>query len=298
MVILIVISAALLIFLISADASWGNVLSAKRNNLVFEGRNLEYGAYALRKEHPRTMLISLCISAGVVGLLLFAVQASQNVPPPQPPKVLEDLGILVILPPVEEEKPEIEKPKLESTRPEIPKTAGTTTETTVEVTEIPEPQPDEEITTAGQGGEETGDNRFPADSGVGEGTGSGEGDGKDGTETGTGTGSSFYAGDYAEFMPEFPGGEAAMLKYMVSRVRYSDFDKDRGVQGTIYISFVVHTDGSITNIQVIRGIHNGDGLAKKAMKAISEMPKWTPGSNGKHPVPVRYTMPLRFELKN
>ncbi len=99
-------------------------------------------------------------------------------------------------------------------------------------------------------------------------------------------------------MPSFPGGEEAMMKYMLSKVKYSELERERGVTGTMYISFVVHTGNNITQIILARKTQYGEKISNKAIKTISEMPKWNPGMNGKVPVAVRYTMPVSFKLKN
>lgn len=291
MLLIIIISAALAIFFISADASWGNVLSHKRNNLVFEGRVQDYGAFALRKEHPRTMFYAILLSTGVVAaIIIFSLRNSGSSANLIPFVSVNEIEYIEI-PPIEKIETQTEQPLENQSRSSSAAASGLSESSQIEiveeVVEIVDP-----IEPPGQGGNQP--SGKPSEGGTG--TGSDNGNGGGGNETGGD--STFEIKDWAVIMPAFPGGEEAMMKYMLSKVRFSEWDKERGVNGTMHISFVVQTDGTITDIQMIRSIYNGEELSKKAIRAISEMPLWTPGSNGKTLVPVRYTMPISFRLKN
>lgn len=294
MLLIVIITAALAIFLISADASWGNVLSAKRNNLVFEGRIQEYGAYALRKEQPRTMMYAVLMTSAIVAGLLFVSRINSEKIIPSIPFVDTEVDLGLIIPPIDTKRAEVEKPQLPREKPNaLAASAGSNNSGDVVVTEEIV-KPAEPVVSPGQEGEVTNITTIPGAKPGGTGTGDGDEEGgeKDSSSSG------FNIADWAPVMPSFPGGEEAMMKYMLSKVKFSELDKDRGVTGTIYISFIVHTDGTITGIEVVRNIRNGEDLSKKAVKAISEMPRWNPGMNGKIPVAVRYTMPVSFKLKN
>lgn len=96
--------------------------------------------------------------------------------------------------------------------------------------------------------------------------------------------------------PSFPGGEKAMYEYLHREVKYTELAKSSGIEGTIYVTFVVERDGSITGIRLLRGI--GGGLDELVLKSIANMPSWKPGwSNGKL-VRVQYNIPIKFELKD
>lgn len=296
MLLIVIITAALAIFLISADASWGNVLSDKRNNLVFEGRIQEYGAYALRKEQPRTMMYAVLLTTGIVSSILFASRVNSEKILPTIPFVNTDFDLTIQPPPIESKRLEIEKPQPPQEKPNIAAaaaSAGSNNSGDVEVIEEIV-KPVELVSQPGQGGDDETIPNTPG--GKAGGTGTGDGDDK-GDDKGS-SGSTFNYADWAPQMPSYPGGEKEMMKYIQSKVKFSELDKDRGVNGTMFISFIVHTDGSITGIEVVRSIRNGDELARKVVKAISEMPKWNPGMNGKIPVAVRYTMPVSFKLIN
>ena len=96
-------------------------------------------------------------------------------------------------------------------------------------------------------------------------------------------------------MPEFPGGQASLLKYLVTRIKYPAIAQENGIQGRVSCSFVVDTDGSLKNIEVIRGID--PSLDREAVRVIREMPKWNPGVQNNMAVAVKYTVPVTFRLQ-
>lgn len=98
----------------------------------------------------------------------------------------------------------------------------------------------------------------------------------------------------ADIMPKFPGGDAARIKYMVENVKYPETAKDKGSQGTVYISFVVEKDGSITNPKIAKGVENS--LDAEAFRVVNSMPKWIAGTDKGKPVRVQFTMPIQFKL--
>jgi hypothetical protein len=98
MFLLISILAALVIFVVSANSSWENVLSPKRNHLVFEGRVKEYGAYQLRREQPRNMFIALFLSTGIVSTFFLLLQSGNNASPFVARPVSDEIWTLITLP--------------------------------------------------------------------------------------------------------------------------------------------------------------------------------------------------------
>ena len=97
-----------------------------------------------------------------------------------------------------------------------------------------------------------------------------------------------------ENMPQFAGGDEARIKYMIENVKYPEAAMKQGKQGTVYVSFVVEKDGSITNTKVIRGVENS--LDAEAFRVVSAMPKWKPGTDKGKPVRVQFNMPIQFKL--
>jgi TonB family protein len=97
-----------------------------------------------------------------------------------------------------------------------------------------------------------------------------------------------------EKMPEYPGGEDARIKFMVENIKYPEQAKKNGIQGVVFVSYVVEKDGKISNVKTIRGI--GGGCDEEAERVISLMPNWNPGIQKGQPVRVQFNLPVRFSL--
>ncbi|MDR1407775.1 MAG: TonB family protein [Tannerella sp.] len=98
-----------------------------------------------------------------------------------------------------------------------------------------------------------------------------------------------------EKAPEFPGGQAAMLSFISKALRYPVVAQENGIHGRVTCAFVVNRDGSIVDIEVLRGVD--PSLDKEAMRVISTMPKWRPGEQRGKPVRVKFTLPVHFRLQ-
>jgi protein TonB len=102
---------------------------------------------------------------------------------------------------------------------------------------------------------------------------------------------------FAEQKAEFPGGEAGLIKFISENVRYPKDEKNRGIQGLVIIMFIIDKEGKPGNIKVYKGITNGPGLEKEALRVVSMMPMWKPGIvNGKK-VSGMYNLPIAFSLR-
>jgi len=97
-----------------------------------------------------------------------------------------------------------------------------------------------------------------------------------------------------EEQPEFPGGDVARINYFASETKYPQLAKENGIQGIVYVSFVVEPDGSVSNVTILRGI--GGGCDEEAMRVVKQMPAWKPGKQRNRPVRVSFTLPVRFTL--
>lgn len=98
-----------------------------------------------------------------------------------------------------------------------------------------------------------------------------------------------------EQMPEYPGGETALMQYLVSSISYTQMAKEANIQGTIYVSFVIEKDGSVSNVSLLRGL--GGGLDEIALEAIRNMLDWSPGKQRGIPVRVEMSVPFKFKLQ-
>lgn len=98
-----------------------------------------------------------------------------------------------------------------------------------------------------------------------------------------------------EVMPEFPGGQGELLKFLAQSVKYPVIAQENGIQGRVTASFIVEKDGSIRDVEVIRGVD--PSLDVEAVRVISSMPRWTPGKQRGKEVAVKYTVPVTFRLE-
>ena len=99
-----------------------------------------------------------------------------------------------------------------------------------------------------------------------------------------------------ESMPEFPGGQQAMMRYIGENIKYPVIAQENGIQGRVICQFVIEKDGKVTDIQVVRS--SGEpSLDKEAVRVINSMPKWKPGKQRGKPVRVKYTIPVNFRLQ-
>ena len=98
-----------------------------------------------------------------------------------------------------------------------------------------------------------------------------------------------------EDMPEFPGGEQAMMDFVSKNVVYPQEAQEKGISGRVFVSFIVEKDGSVNEVKVMRGI--GGGCDDEAVRVIKAMPKWKPGKMKGKPVRVSYMMPITFKLQ-
>ncbi len=99
-----------------------------------------------------------------------------------------------------------------------------------------------------------------------------------------------------ETMPEFPGGQQALFKYLSENVKYPVIAQENGIQGRVICQFVVNKDGSIVDVEVVRS--GGDpSLDKEAVRVIKSMPNWKPGKQRGKAVRVKYTVPVNFKLQ-
>lgn len=104
-----------------------------------------------------------------------------------------------------------------------------------------------------------------------------------------------YEFDYVDIQPQFPGGERGLINFINKTREYPYYAYKKGIQGRVLCSFIVGTDGKVTDIRVIRGAGD-ESLNREAIRVIGEMPKWSVGKVGNHAVPVRVVLPIAFRL--
>lgn len=271
---------ALVILILPLDRSWSNMLSPSRNELVFEGRIREYGAYQLRRESHRSLMAAMVIVAFLISVIVVFVSRRDSHP-----------GGNVIVP--SEDQPAL--PQLV-----LPKPAPTQEEMrTAEQSQNPAPRGDNqappEVVESGPVSSMTASFAMSNPSGTADGV-SDEWTGPTEMPTAAHTESCPGGVDWASVMPEFPGGSQALKRFLSERIEYPAFYRERGIEGTVWITFVVTSSGEVTQVAVERGIVGAPGLDKIALLVFEEMPRWIPGRMGEQTVAVRQRLPVRFKL--
>jgi protein TonB len=232
-----------------------NLHTASFDEIVFEGRNKAYGAFVLRQLYNRHLARALAIT---VTLCLLLVTTT---PPP----------------PVTHRQPVVVTPAAD-VAPTVVKDAAVTKPMP---TTDPSLLNDNILTDTRPGTGEAG----PAIS-----------TGKVGNDSGTiATAAPAKPFVYAEVMPEFAGGQKALQQYMQRNLRFPRQALAAAVSGKVFVSFTVQADGSISDVQVLKGL--GYGTDEEAARVVSSMPSWTPGRQNSRPVAVRYTLPITFQYQ-
>ena len=99
-----------------------------------------------------------------------------------------------------------------------------------------------------------------------------------------------------EEMPEFPGGEAKLFEFVSKNIHYPQEAKEKGIQGRVFVGFVIEKDGSVSNVRNLRGVDSE--LDTEAIRVVKSMPKWKPGMHRGEPVRVSYQIPILFKLED
>jgi len=102
--------------------------------------------------------------------------------------------------------------------------------------------------------------------------------------------------NHVEVMPTFPGGEGALMKWLSEHINYPTIAQEQGIQGRVSLRFVVKPDGSVDDVQVVKGLD--PSCDKEAVRVVKQMPKWNPGKQNGNPVYVYFSLPVTFKLQN
>ena len=270
-------------------------------DMVFAGKNKEYGAYQLRKgtsgRNIKALLILVIAAALVGGFLAWKVIEQKQAEEQQAYMEAMELAKLQQQAKKEEKKKEPVKPKVEMKK-EIPVARETQKFT------APVIKKDELVKEENQVKQ-----MDKLDDKVAVGTENKEGV-KDRTVEAVRSEIAVAAPppppapkpevatkvfDVVEEMPSFPGGNAALMSYLNSNTKYPVVAQENGVQGRVIISFVVERDGSISDVKVARSVD--PSLDREAQRVVKSMPRWTPGKQNGQTVRVKYTVPVVFRLQ-
>ncbi|SIR48376.1 energy transducer TonB [Pontibacter lucknowensis] len=268
------------------------------NNVVFAARNKAYGAYVLRKDYSKHILTAALLATSIftTGLGWPLIVGKQEIAQTAKHDSEKDKRVIIIdqplLPPPPKENPE---PVQQAVVPVQEKQIKTVRNPTPTVVPDSHPGPDEVPPTQQQMegaiiGTQNTDGELLSSIDL-EGI---ETDGNAGT-TGTDGGEGNSVIDFAEEMPAFEGGEAALMRYISKKIRYPRQAITEQIEGIVIVSFVVNRNGKVTDATVLKGL--GFGTDEEALRVIESLPDWTPGRQNGKPVAVRYTLPIRFNLQ-
>lgn len=254
------------------------------DEVVFETRNKMYGAYMLRKTYGRRTLLSTAMAICLVSGFLFALTLTNKAIEKKAPEVQMTQLATVRLDEIKiQPKKEPKKHSL------VQKAQGGGAENrTVNVVDHTTKKTNvfSRFGGVGLGGDDDDFFGFPEEPNFS----------VDTTTVKKKKNNNFKT--FAQFMPEFPGGVSELYAFLQDNIYYPERMKNLGIEGTVYVSFVIEEDGSISRVSVERGIENGDELNKIAVKAIQKMPNWIPGRSGNTSVAVKQTIPIQFSLVN
>jgi len=274
------------------------ILTANMDDIVFDGRNKEYGAYVLRRSYEKN------IRNGVIGgmfifLLIVGIPFISNTIASLRGEVVEE-EIIVSLeleapPPLNPDEP---PPPPPPDIPPPPPPAKPTIRYTPPIVKADDEVVDEEpppfiddladiaISTKTQEG---------SDDGVDLGILDDYGDGPVAPPVVEAPPPKEQIFDRVEQMPQFGSGDKELLEYLSKNIKYPAIARENGIQGTVVVQFVVDKDGSIQSPQVVRSI--GGGCDEEALRVVKGMPKWQPGKQQGREVKVKFTLPIRFRLE-
>lgn len=251
------------------------------DEIVFEHRNKEYGAYELRKrynKHMNTAFI-IAISVFVISVSIPAIMDFLDTLAPIEADTNVELT-LVDAPPLDKDVPPPPPPP--DPPPPVQETIKFTppvvTEEPIDEKDIPPPQDEIKVQVGTETKEGTGDIELPT-----------EGDGKEEVEAPQ------QIFTIVEQMPEFPGGEEKLFEYLGKNIKYPSMARENGITGTVYVTFVVEGNGEISDVKKLRGI--GGGCDEEAMRVVKAMPAWKAGKQNGKSVRVQYNLPIKFTLR-
>lgn len=261
-----------------------NIFDNNWVDLIFAGRNHEYGAYVLRKKSDDYTVKGIILAIVFFTLTISAPVIYNYIEELVPKKVKETKEVEVVLeepPPVDKDQPPPppppEPPPLKSTVKFLP----------------PEIKPDEEVKEEPLAAQEE-----MKDKEAGVKTEEGDPNGIDQSLIGNGDGVTGEEAPeiltFAEQMPEFEGGEEALVKYLTNNTNFPPLARENGIEGRVILSFVVGKDGKITQIEVLKKL--GWGCEEEAIRVVKSMPPWRPGKQNGKPAIVKYTLPFSFKL--
>ncbi|RAJ10851.1 outer membrane transport energization protein TonB [Chitinophaga skermanii] len=272
------------------------ILKSDFLDILFDGRNKEYGAYDLRKQYNKRVRNSIIATASLAVLIIGgyviskSLKANEDTTKSKP--VIEDIKLEDVKmpddpktpppPPPPPAPPPPVKPTVQFTPPVIKKDNEVPPEE--EPPKIEEIK-DKAVSTKTVEGDPNGiDPGLLSDS---KGTGVVEAPPPPPKEE---------IFTFVENPPTFPGGEDALNKFLQKNVRYPHMASENGISGTVFVTFVVDSEGKIKDVKTV-GAAKGGGLEEEAVRVVRSMPNWKPGKQNGRSVSVQFNLPIRFTLQ-
>jgi protein TonB len=270
-----------------------NLHTASFDEIVFEGRNKAYGAFVLRQLYNRHLARALAITVSLCLLLVSTTLVLQRLWPAAVPSLNDHADDIVTLTdvvlPQQPKTIATPEPLIAHRQPVVVTPRADVAPTVVKDEALTKPMPTTDVTLLN---DNTLTNTQPGTGEVGPAIGAGKGGNDTGAIAASAPAKPF---EYAEVMPEFAGGISALRQYMQRNLHYPKQALSAAVSGKVFVSFTVQADGSISDVQVMKGL--GYGTDEEAARVVSSMPSWTPGRQNSRPVAVRYTLPITFQYQ-
>ncbi len=278
---------ALLVLIVSlydffSSRSWQQVTSAARNEVVFDDRNKEYGAYEIRNNYDKTIIFTILGIIVAIGVSYGAYMFVKSLPEEVEEVSFNDFQ-------AEFEMPDEEEEIIEEPEDPIPPVE---LETQLDFREFV--VTDEEVDTQIVSQEQVEDTRAGSQT---------VDNGNEGFTEPVIAQPAVVAPPkeeivtYVEEDAEFPGGYAEMMRFFQKNMKYPEIAVQAGIEGKASLRFVVDKDGSISRVTVVKGVPNCPECDKEAVRVVKAMPKWKPGKVGGKAVTSYYSMPVAFKLQ-
>jgi protein TonB len=272
------------------------ILKADVLDIIFDNRNKSYGAYELRKNYHKRIRNALFIALTgvfvVVSIPLLASLNETNATHTKPP-IIVFKDIPLPIDPVVKIEPPIETPPV---KPIDVSTVKSVTPIIVpnEKADDKDLMKDQDELKKGNIGTTDHDGSDDVTDVIDVPIGHGHG-GETIVET-TPNLETILETTVVDQLPEFPGGEDELIKFLTENMNYPELAREKGTEGRVVIGFVVNKEGEIDELKLKRGI--GDGCDKEAIRVVNKMPKWKPAKFNGKPVSVYFDLPIQFDLED
>ena len=262
-----------------------SLLHADLLDIIFENRNKEYGAYALRREYPATLQLALIFVMSCVvtaSVLFYNTRFSDQIPTVKG-KLIVNLDSVIISPPPPPEKPlpPLPAPPRATIEDVTPVIAADGMDTLPTLEELAKPV---QIGTLARDGD-------PSHhvSAIAEMVDSGSS-----SSISSVTEAAPVIYHSVQEMPEFPGGTAALQRFLLKHLRVPDAGLEAGNKITVHVQFIVDGKGAITGLEILKS--GGEIFNKEVLRVLNKMPLWKPGRQNGMAVSVYFTLPVTFQV--